>query len=159
MTSVSIHLWFDHQAAAAVGFYTSIFDDSEVFGDVAVHDGDPGRDQDVHIIDFRIGEMRISAFNGGPHSEFNEAISLAVVCDHQEEVDRYWAAFSDGGEPIQCGWIKDRFGLHWQVVPRLLPRLLADRDRAKAKRVMEAMVQMTKIDVAAIEAAAQQSES
>ncbi len=154
MTSISVHLWFDHQAAEAVAFYTSVFDDSEVFSDLVVHDGRPGHDQDVHIIDFRIGNMYLSAFNGGPHSAFNEAISLAVVCQDQDEVDRYWSALTaGGGREVMCGWLQDRFGVSWQVIPAGLNELLADADPAKAKRAMVAMLGMKRIVLADIEAA------
>ncbi len=154
MTSISVHLWFDHQAAEAVAFYTSIFDDSEVVGDVTFHDARPGLDQDVHIIDFRIGDMQLSAFNGGPHSEFNEAISLAVMCDGQDDVDRYWSALTaDGGREIMCGWLQDRFGVSWQIIPSGLNDLLADPDPVRARRATVAMLGMKRIVLADIEAA------
>lgn len=154
MTSISVHLWFDHQAAEAVAFYTSIFDDSEVCSDLTFHDGRPDHDRDVHIIDFRIGDMRLSAFNGGPHQDFNDAVSLAVACDDQDQVDRYWAALTaDGGREVMCGWLRDRFGVSWQVIPSGLNDLLADPDPAKAKRAMVAMLGMKRIVLADIEAA------
>lgn len=157
MTSISAHLWFDHQAADAVAFYTSIFGDSEVYSDVTFHDSGPNHDQDVHIIDFRIGDMRLSAFNGGPHSEFNEAISLAVVCDDQDEVDRYWKALTaDGGREVMCGWLRDRFGVSWQIIPSGLNDLLADPDPARARKAMVAMLAMKRIVLADIEAAMDQ---
>lgn len=114
-----------------------------------------GKDGDVITVAFTLSGRTFIAMNGGPEHPFTDAISLSIDCVDQSEVDRYWDALSDGGEEVQCGWIKDRFGLSWQVVPRILPHLLSDPDRAKAKRVMEAMVQMVKIDVAAIEAAAE----
>ena len=154
MTSISAHLWFDHQAAEAVAFYTSIFDDSEVYTDVTFHDSGPNQDMDVHVIDFRIVDMRLSAFNGGPHQEFNDAISLAVVCDDQEEVDRYWSALTaDGGRQVMCGWLRDRFGVSWQIIPSGLNDLLADPDPVRAKKAMVAMLAMKRIVLADIEAA------
>lgn len=154
MTSISPHLWFDHQAAEAVAFYTSIFDDSEVYTDITFHDSGPNQDQDVHIIDFRIGDMRLTAFNGGPHQAFNDAISLAVVCDDQADVDYYWAALTaDGGHEVMCGWLRDRFGVSWQIIPSGLNDLLADPDPLRAKRAMVAMLGMKKIVLADIETA------
>lgn len=129
MASVSAHLWFDHQAAEAVAFYTSVFDDCEVFGNFVVRDSGPDQNREVQVIDFRIGEMYLSAFNGGPHHEFNDSISLVVSCDDQSEVDRYWAALTaDGGREVMCGWLKDRFGVSWQIVPSGLNQLLAHPD-------------------------------
>lgn len=154
MASVSTHLWFDHQAAEAVAFYTSVFDDSEIYSDVTFLDGGPGQNQDVHIIDFRIADMRLSAFNGGPHGAFNEAISLAVACEDQDEVDRYWSALTaDGGQEVMCGWLRDRFGVSWQVIPSGLNDLLADPDPVRAKKAMVAMLAMKRIVLADIEAA------
>lgn len=154
MTSISPHLWFDHQAAEAVAFYTSIFDDSEVYTDVTFHDSGPNHDMDVHIIDFRIGDMRLTAFNGGPHQDFNDAISLAVVCEDQCEVDYYWGAMTaDGGQEVMCGWLRDRFGVSWQIIPSGLNDLLADPDPVRAKKAMVAMLGMKKIVLADIEAA------
>ncbi len=154
MTSISPHLWFDHQAAEAVAFYTSIFDDSEVYTDVTFHDSGPNHDTDVHIIDFRIGDMRLTAFNGGPHQDFNDAISLAVVCDDPGQVDYYWGALTaDGGQEVMCGWLRDRFGVSWQIIPSGLNDLLADPDPLRAKKAMVAMLGMKKIVLADIEAA------
>ncbi len=154
MASVSAHLWFDHQAAEAVAFYTSVFDDSEIYREVTFHDRGADGDRNVHIIDFRIGEMQLSAFNGGPHQEFNEAISLAVVCDDQADVDRYWSALTaDGGREIMCGWLRDRYGVSWQIIPSRLYDLLGDDDPERAKRATVAMLSMKKIELADIEAA------
>lgn len=158
MDKISTFLWFDGQAEEAAEFYTATFPNSaidEVTRSTMDYPG--GKEGDVLTVAFSLADRSFTAMNGGPEHPFTDAISLSIDCADQAEVDRYWEALSDGGEPIQCGWIKDRFGLHWQVVPRILPRLLADPNRAKAKRVMEAMVQMVKIDVAAIEAAAEGS--
>ncbi|MDN5787829.1 VOC family protein [Pseudorhodobacter sp.] len=155
MDKISTFLWFDGQAEAAVAFYTGLFPDSCV-GEMTrtTIDYPGGKKGDVITIAFTLFGRSFIAMNGGPGHPFTDAISLSIDCADQAEVDRYWNALEAGGEPIQCGWIRDRFGLSWQVTPRILPQLLADPDRAKAQRVMEAMVQMIKIDVAAIEAAA-----
>ncbi len=155
MHKISTFLWFDGQAEAAAAFYTGLFPKSHI-GQVTrtTIDYPGGKDGDVITIAFTLGGRSFFAMNGGPGHPFTNAISLSIDCADPAEVDRYWEALSDGGAPVQCGWITDRFGLSWQVTPQILPRLLADPDRAKAKRVMEAKVEMVKIDVAKIEAAA-----
>lgn len=158
MDKISTFLWFDGQAEEAAIFYTGVFPDSRIVETTrAPADYPGGRQGDVITVTFSLSGRSFIAMNGGPDHPFTDAISLAVDCVDQAEVDRYWGAFSDGGKPVMCGWIKDRFGLCWQVTPRILPQLLADPDRARAKRVMEAMGQMIKLDVAAIEAAADAS--
>ena len=156
MDKISTFLWFDGQAEDAATFYTTLFPDSRIIertpSPIAYPGGGAG---DIITVAFTLGSRSFIAMNGGPGHPFTDAVSLSIDCDDQAEVDHYWGALSDGGTPIQCGWVRDRFGLHWQVTPRLLPRLLADPDRAKTRRVMEAMITMVKIDVAAIEAAAQ----
>lgn len=155
MDKISTFLWFDAEAEAAAHFYAGIFPDSridEVTRSTVDYPG--GTVGDVITVAFTLGERSFIAMNGGPGHPFTDAISLSIDCADQAEVDRYWNAFLDGGTEIQCGWIKDRFGLCWQVTPRILLRLLADSDREKARRVMEAMMGMVKIDVAGIEAAA-----
>ncbi len=155
MDNISTFLWFDGQAEEAAEFYTGLFPDSRI--DEATRtpmDYPGGAEGDVITVAFTLSGRSFIAMNGGPDHPFTDAISLSIDCADQAEVDRYWDALGDGGAPVACGWIKDRFGLSWQVTPRILPRLLADPDRAKAKRVMDAMVQMVKIDVAAIETAA-----
>lgn len=155
MDAISTFLWLDGQAEAAAEFYTGLFPDSHITEKThTTMDYPGGNEGDVITVAFTLSGRRYIAMNGGPGHPFTDAISLSIDCSDQAEVDHFWSALSDGGAPIQCGWIKDRFGLHWQVTPRILPRLLADPDRAKARRVMEAIVQMVKIDVAAIEAAA-----
>jgi predicted 3-demethylubiquinone-9 3-methyltransferase (glyoxalase superfamily) len=116
----------------------------------------PGnKEGDVLFIEFTLAGQSYQALNGGPHDKFNDAISLSVDCADQAEVDRYWAALTgDGGKPVACGWLKDRFGVSWQIVPRRMLELLADPDPARGKRAMEAMMKMVKLDVAALEAAA-----
>lgn len=155
MDKVSTFLWFDGQAQEAAAFYTGLFPDSRITG--LTHtpmDYPGGAGEDVITVAFTLGGRDFIAMNGGPGHPFTDAISLSIDCADQAEVDRYWDALSDGGTPVACGWITDRFGLSWQVTPRILLRLLADPDRAKARRVMEAMTRMVKLDVAAIEAAA-----
>lgn len=155
MDRISTFLWFDGRAEAAASFYTGLFEDSRIDAVTRTPMDYPGgRAGDAITVAFTVGGRSFIAMNGGPGHPFTDAVALSVNCADQAEVDRYWDALTDGGKPVQCGWVTDRFGLSWQVTPRSLPRLLADPDRAKARRVMEAMGAMVKIDVAAIEAAA-----
>ncbi len=152
-------LWFDGNAEEAVRFYTSVFDGSSID---AVHrssaDYPGGKEGAVLLISFTLAGQNYQALNGGPHDTFNDAISLSVDCEDQVEVDRLWEVLTaDGGRPVQCGWLKDRYGLSWQIVPRRLPELLAHPDVATRKRVMQAMMQMVKLDVAALERAAEEN--
>lgn len=140
MQKITPFLWFDGRAEEAMKFYTSIFKNSKVASG-------PNAAFDLDGVSF-------IAFDGGPHFKFNEAISLYVNCESQGEVDYFWDKLGDGGAPGQCGWLKDKFGVSWQVVPDALPRLLRDSDRAKANRVMQAMMKMKKIIIADIEVAA-----
>src|SRR4051794_37670904 len=127
-------LWFDGQAEEAARFYVSLFPDS------AVTSVSPGPTGAAQAVEFRLAGVRFLALNGGPHFTFNEAISLSIDCQSQAEVDDLWEKLSAGGSPGRCGWLKDRYGLSWQVVPAVLPKLLGDPDRAKAARVLEAMM-------------------
>jgi predicted 3-demethylubiquinone-9 3-methyltransferase (glyoxalase superfamily) len=153
-------LWFDHQAEEAVAFYTSIFKNSKVLAttrytkEAEQAAGRPAGS--VMTIAFQLEGQDFTALNGGPVFKFNEAVSLVVHCRSQEEVDYYWKKLSEGGDPRaqQCGWLKDRFGLSWQVVPDQLPKLLSDADPEKAGRAMAAVLQMKKIDLPALERAA-----
>lgn len=155
MDKISTFLWFDGKAEAAAEFYTGLFPDSGIDEVTRTTIDYPGGEAgDVITVAFTLSGRSFIAMNGGPGHPFTDAISLSIDCADQAEVDRYWVALCDGGEAVQCGWVKDRFGLSWQVTPRILPQLLADPDRAKAKRVMDAMVKMVKIDVAALETAA-----
>lgn len=149
-------LWFECNAEEAVRFYTSVFPDSSVENVHRAKADTPGnKEGEVLFIEFTLAGQRYQAINGGPHEKFNDAISLSVDCADQAEVDRYWEALTaDGGRPVQCGWLKDKYGLSWQIVPLRLTELLSDPDSAKAKRVMQAMMKMVKLDVAALEAAA-----
>jgi predicted 3-demethylubiquinone-9 3-methyltransferase (glyoxalase superfamily) len=147
MLSITPFLWFDTQAEAAMQFYASIFPHSTV---VAVHRaGDK-----VMSVTFELEGQRFMGLNAGPLFQFNEAVSFFVSCDTQQEVDELWdKLLAHGGKPTQCGWLKDQFGLSWQIIPAALPKLLGDPDRAKAGRAMEAMMTMTKIDVAGLQRA------
>ena len=153
-------LWFDNQAEEAVAFYTSIFKNSKVLTTARYTEeasqaaGRPTGS--VMIVDFELDGQRLTALNGGPHFKFNEAVSLVVHCQNQEELDYYWNKLSEGGDKQaqQCGWLKDRFGLSWQVIPDQLPKLLADPNPEKGRKVMAAMLKMKKIDLPALETAA-----
>jgi len=147
-------LWFDTQGEEAAEFYTSIFPNSRI-ADVARYGEAGPRDAGtVMVVKFELDGQELVALNGGPEFTFDEAISFQIDCADQEEVDRYSEALTDGGEQGPCGWVKDRFGLSWQVVPARLIELLGDPDEAKAQRAMAAMLEMRKIDIAAVEAAA-----
>lgn len=148
-------LWFDGQALEAAEFYVSLFADSRIERILRSSIDTPGAKKgDPLLIEFTLAGKPHQALNGGPHDPFNKAISLSILCRDQAEVDRLWDALTaDGGQPIQCSWLTDKFGVAWQVVPEALPRMLHDEDPVKAKRVMEAMVQMVKIDVAKLQAA------
>ena len=156
MKDISICLWFDHNAEDAANFYTSLLPDSRID---AVHrapaDYPDGKEGAALLVEFTLMGRPFQGLNGGPHFTFNEAISLTIPCTDQAEVDRYWdALIADGGKPVQCGWLKDKFGLSWQIVPDALGRLMGSSDQAQSKRVFEAMMQMIKLDVAELERAA-----
>jgi predicted 3-demethylubiquinone-9 3-methyltransferase (glyoxalase superfamily) len=155
MSKIHPFLWFDTQAEEAASFYCSIFPNSRITATARNTEAAPGPTNGVLTVEFELDGQKVIALNGGPHFKFNEAFSFTIDCEGQAEVDRYWDALLEGGgQPSQCGWLKDRFGLSWQVVPTALPKLLSDPDRAKANRAMAAMMKMAKIDIAAIEAAA-----
>jgi predicted 3-demethylubiquinone-9 3-methyltransferase (glyoxalase superfamily) len=155
MSKIHPFLWFDTQAEEAAKLYCSIFPNSKITAVARNTAAAPGPTGGVLTVEFELDGTKVIALNGGPHFKFTEAFSFTIDCENQAEVDRYWDALLDGGgEPSQCGWLKDRFGLSWQVVPKVLPKLLTDPDRAKANRVMAAMMQMRKLDIAALEAAA-----
>jgi predicted 3-demethylubiquinone-9 3-methyltransferase (glyoxalase superfamily) len=146
MSKITPFLWFDHQAEEAMNFYTSIFPDSKI-GEVSRYpEGGPGEAGSVISGSFVLQGQEFMVLNGGPEFKFNEAISLFVRCETQEEVDYYWARLTEGGEPGPCGWLKDKYGLSWQIIPDLLNQLMGDPDPSKAQRVMQAMLQMSKIE-------------
>ena len=149
-------LWFNGQAEEAANFYVSLFEDSRIdYVQRSPTDTPSGPKGMVLLVEFTLAGRRYQGLNGGPQFPFTEAVSFSVSCRDQAEVDRLWDALTaDGGAPIACSWLKDRWGLRWQIVPDDLPKLLADPDPARAKRAMEAMMQMTKIDVAALYEAA-----
>jgi predicted 3-demethylubiquinone-9 3-methyltransferase (glyoxalase superfamily) len=149
-------LWFEKEALEAAEFYTSVFPNSAIVAVQRAPADTPGpKAGSVLMVQFKLAGQDYQALNGGPHDKFNDAISLSVSCEDQKEVDRLWSALTaGGGKPVQCGWLKDKYGLSWQIVPKRLPELLAQPDPEKSKRVMEAMLKMVKIDVAALEAAA-----
>ena len=146
-------LWFDDNAEEAVKHYLSIFKNGKIIEVSRYGEAGPGRPGSVMVMSFEIEGQRFSALNGGPHFKFTEAISLAVDCQSQEEVDELSSKLSAGGSESQCGWLKDKFGLSWQIVPSALVRLLKGPDRAGAKRAMEAMLKMKKIDIATLQRA------
>jgi predicted 3-demethylubiquinone-9 3-methyltransferase (glyoxalase superfamily) len=148
MPKITPFLWFDDQAEQAVDFYVSIFPDSKVL-EVSRHgEAGPGPAGSVMLIRFELDGNEFLALNGGPdHYDFDESISFVVDCAAQDDVDRYWQVLTDGGEEIACGWLKDRFGLRWQIVPSELPQLLGDPDPQRAQAAMQAMMTMTKLDI------------
>src|SRR5579863_2696620 len=156
MHKISPFLWFDQQAEEAANYYVSIFKDSKILSISRYNDAGPGPAGKVLVVKFQIEGQDFFALNGGPQFRFNEAISFAIDCQTQEEVDYFWNKLTaDGGKESQCGWLKDKFGLSWQVIPRILIELLSDHDKSKAGRVMQAMLKMKKIEIAALQAAAQ----
>jgi predicted 3-demethylubiquinone-9 3-methyltransferase (glyoxalase superfamily) len=158
MRKITPFLWFDHQAEEAVKFYTSVFKNSKVgrilrYGENAAKAAG-GPVGSVLTIEFEIEGQKFVALNGGPQFKFNESVSFVVNCDTQEEVDYYWGKFTaDGGQESACGWLKDKFGLSWQVTPTVLIDMLHDKDSEKAERIMKAMLQMQKIDIEKLKAA------
>ena len=154
MQKISPFLWFDNQAEEAVSFYLSLFDDSRITTTLRYPQnstiGTPGS---VMSLAFELGGNEFMALNGGPEFRFTPAISFYVHCQDQGEIDRLWNALLDGGEPQQCGWITDRFGVTWQIVPTILDELLTDEDQAKVQRVTEAFLRMDKFDIAELQAA------
>lgn len=154
MQKIVTYLWFDNQAEEAAHFYTSLFADSKVTEVSRYGEAGPGPAGTVMVVTFQLAGQEFIALNGGPQFKFNEAVSLYVNCQTQQEVDELWGKLTaDGGQEQPCGWLTDKYGLSWQIIPTALPELLNDPDPAKAKRVMEAMFQMTKIDIATLEAA------
>lgn len=146
-------LWFDKQAEDAVNFYISVFPNSSVVKITRYEEAGPGPAGEVMVISFQLGGQEFAALNGGPQFKFTEAISFVVNCETQEEVDEYWEKLSAGGEKGQCGWLKDKYGLSWQVVPMSLIQMLQSADADASARVMQAMVKMNKLDIATLEQA------
>jgi len=155
MQKITPFLWFDGQAEEAAKFYVSIFPNARLGTVRRYGDAGPGPKGSVITVSFELEGLQFTALNGGPHFKFNEAVSFVVACETQEEVDTLWDRLSRGGQMQQCGWLKDRFGLSWQIVPTVLPQLLGDPDPQRSQRVMEAMLKMTKLDIAALRRAAE----
>ncbi len=147
MQKITPFLWLDNQAEEAMHHYVSIFKNSKAKGVTRYGDAGPGPKGSVMTASFELEGQEFTALNGGPQFKFNEAISFVVSCRTQEEVDELWERLSEGGKTRQCGWLKDKFGLSWQIVPVVLIELLSDPNPDKSRRVMEAMLQMTKIDI------------
>ncbi len=159
MQKITPFLWFESQAEEAANFYVSIFKDAKILNVVRYNEAGAAAAQrpigSAMTVAFEIEGQKFTALNGGPGYNFSQAVSFAVNCETQDEVDHYWDALSAGGKEIQCGWLTDKFGLPWQIVPTALPRLLSSADAGVAQRVMMAMVKMKKIIIADLEAAAQ----
>jgi predicted 3-demethylubiquinone-9 3-methyltransferase (glyoxalase superfamily) len=154
MHKLTTFLWFDGQAEEAMNYYTSVFRNSKKGMITRWGDTGPGPKDSVLVVTFEIEGQQFAALNGGPQYKFTPAISIAINCTTQAEIDELWAKLgADGGQPVQCGWITDKFGVSWQVVPTVLSEMLQDKDRARANRVMSAMMQMVKLDIAALERA------
>ena len=152
---ITTFLWFDNNAEEAAKFYVSVFKNSKILNTTHYGEVGPGPRGSVMTIDFELDGQRFTGLNGGPQFKFTEAISLVVHCKTQEEVDYFWEKLSEGGEKVECGWLKDKFGLFWQVTPDILLELLQDSDSQKSQRVMKAMMQMKKIEIEPLKKAAQ----
>jgi predicted 3-demethylubiquinone-9 3-methyltransferase (glyoxalase superfamily) len=153
MQKITPFLWFDHQAEEAVNFYTSIFKNSKVGRIARYGEAGPGPKGSVMTVAFQLDGQEFAALNGGPHFKFNHAVSFVVNCESQAEVDEMWDKLSAGGEIEQCGWLRDRYGVSWQVVPTMLIKLLQDGDAGKTQRVMQAVMKMKKLDIEALQRA------
>lgn len=150
-------LWFDNNAEEAMDFYVSVFKEAEVLSVSRYGEAGPGPEGSVIVASFRLNGQEFLALNGGPQFKFTEAVSFVINCQSQEEIDHYWDRLSDGGAPGQCGWLKDKFGLSWQVVPSVLGELMSDKDGERSNRVTQAMLQMTKMDIAKLQHAYNQA--
>jgi predicted 3-demethylubiquinone-9 3-methyltransferase (glyoxalase superfamily) len=149
MPKITPFLWFDHQAEEAANLYVSLFPNSRITRLVRSGGAGPGPAGRVMTAEFELDGRPVIALNGGPHFQFTEAFSFSVECEDQAEIDRYWdGLLAGGGKPSQCGWLKDPFGLSWQIVPKVLPHLIGDPDPEKARRATQAMLKMVKLDIA-----------
>jgi len=149
----TICLWFDTEGEAAAHYYASIFKDSRIGRIARYTEAGPGPAGAVLTVEFELNGQKFLALNGGPQFTFNEAISITIPCADQDEVDYYWDRLSEGGQEVACGWLKDKYGLFWQVVPTVLPNMITDPDPEKARRATEAMLTMTKLDIATLQKA------
>jgi predicted 3-demethylubiquinone-9 3-methyltransferase (glyoxalase superfamily) len=147
MQKITPFLWFDGKAEEAARFYVSVFKNSKILSVSRYGEAGPGPQGSVMTVAFELDGEKFVALNGGPTYTFSPAVSFMVDCETQQEVDHYWERLSEGGEEVQCGWLKDKYGLSWQIVPTVLPELLQDKDREKRKRVMAAMLKIVKLDI------------
>ena len=157
MQKITPFLWFDNNAEEAANFYVSVFKNSKVLNIARYSEVGPGPKGTVMTVEFELDGQEFVALNGGPQFKFTEAVSFVVNCDTQEEVDYYWERLSEGGEKSRCGWLRDKFGLGWQVTPTILGKLLADKDQEKANRVMQTMLKMDKLDIEPLQRAYEES--
>ncbi len=157
MQKITPFLWFDDKAEEAANFYTGIFRNAKVGSIMRYGEAGPRPKGSVMTVTFELEGQQFIALNGGPHFSFTPAVSFFVTCDTQDEVDMFWDKLSEGGEPHRCGWLKDKYDLSWQIVPKVLGEMLQDEDPAKANRVMQAMLQMVKLDIAALRQAYEQT--
>lgn len=153
MQKITPCLWFDTQGEEAAEFYTSLFENSKILGVSRYGEEGPGPAGQAMTVNFELDGQEFVALNGGPQFTFNEAVSFQVDCGSQAEVDHFWNSLTDGGEEGQCGWLKDRYGVSWQIIPRVLPELLSDPNPQKSQAAMQAMLQMRKIDIDALQRA------
>ena len=153
MPKITPCLWFNTEAEQAARFYTSIFKNSKIGRITHYGDAGPRRKGEVLTVDFELDGQEFQALNGGPEFKFTEAVSFTVHCKDQDEVDEFWQKLSAGGQENVCGWLKDRYGLSWQIVPNVLPKMLSDPDQERADRVMEAVMRMKKLDIEELERA------
>jgi predicted 3-demethylubiquinone-9 3-methyltransferase (glyoxalase superfamily) len=151
---VTTFLWFNNNAEEAVNFYLSVFKKSKILGSIPYGEAGPGPKGSIMVIDFELDGQEFTALNGGPDFKFNEAMSLVVHCKSQQEVDYFWDKLGEGGQIIDCGWLKDKFGVVWQIVPDVLLDLIQDSDQQKSQRVMKAMMTMKKFDIEKLKQAA-----
>ena len=154
MQKITPFLWFDDNAEEAVQFYTSIFKDSKILETSRYGDAGPGPKGTVMTMKFELNGQAFIALNGGPHFKFTEAISFVVNCETQKEIDEYWAKLTAGGKEVQCGWLTDKYGLSWQIVPTILGQLMQNKDPEKVKSVTQAFMKMVKMDIEALKRAA-----
>src|SRR5690349_21309431 len=152
---ISTFLWFDNNAEEAANFYVSVFKNSRILGTSRYSEAGPGAKGSVMTIEFELDGQRFTGMNGGPAFKFTEAISLVVHCETQDEIDYFWEKLSEGGQKVECGWLKDKYGLSWQIVPHFLLQLLTESDSAKTDRVMRAVMSMKKFDIEDLKRAAE----
>ncbi len=155
MRTITPFLWFNNQAEEAARFYTSVFKNSKILSVSRYSKAGPGPEGSVMTVEFELDGERFVALNGGPQYTFSPAVSFVVNCETQQDVDHYWERLTEGGKEIQCGWLADKYGLSWQIVPTIVPELIRDKDPVKRKRVMEAIFKMVKLDVEGLKRAAQ----